>query len=165
MAGELTNCLLRLQDALGDSAAWRTWTGTTNATDAKARAHLYEAPESEASPLARPYCLIVDAHHMGEQIVDDRGFWGPGGAIEVIVEDEYDLDNNADPASAQFLAFNTNLEAVLADLKADAPRERFAIESVEIGEPAFELARTVYKDDTTRLVAIARMLTINWRRD
>lgn len=163
MAGELTNCLLRLQDALGDSAAWRTWTGTANAAAAKARVHLYEAVEDGS--LARPFCEMVDAHHMGEQIVDDRDFWGPGGAIELIFEDEYDLASNADPASAQFLAFNTNLEAVLADLKADAPRERFAIESVEIGEPAFELARTVFKDDDTRIVGIARMLTVNWRRD
>ena len=117
-----------MRDMLAGSATWQSWTGTANATDAKAYIHDVAVAESDA---ALPLCIIEPGDAIRRR--DGNGLWTTSGEIDLHFYG--DVTESAIPDA--FWEFQNQLDGVVQDLTdASESDGGLFVTEVDMGRPA-----------------------------
>lgn len=109
-SGILSEPLANLRAALSQCAAFQTWAGAANATEALESIALVEKDD-----LTRPFAVVDDGDAYSNERLDSAGTFRDQGSLFLLFEDAVAEENAASESDA-ILAFTNAIGAILEDL-------------------------------------------------
>lgn len=166
--GFLVDQLDRLRETISELAAFQTWTGSADATEALDHVHQYYAEGLPPFPLA---VVNIDSARRTKGRIDDAFFFespvSGTGTIE-FMGPVSTSEGQRRPTPAQMRTFDAAVEGILAELEAAAPKDSFEVSRFAIGEGPIEQARANFSGDGSEVAPelfLGRSVSFEWRGD